>query len=598
MRRIAAVVVPRMLCEMVSPQQMGEGKAFGVVLCDVDETSKSFDTPRRGETTKLDAVSFEAQRLGIEPGDCVTQARARVADFQVYSIPRHHLKQRISTLADLALNYTPTVQIGSYGTERYDTVLLDVTAMGHLYDSEAHLGRDLVENVQALGHQCRVCIASGPRIAACLARYNAAATTPEASTKSPNSTIPTVSQHRATYETHKYVGPEQQGYQNAVLVVSTEMQPLLMHSLPIDALQMPHHLTEWFRKLGVRTVGQLRILPTTQLTARLGRNASDWLRLASGIDPTPLVAYHPTPVFVEQLHLEEHVYNSNTLVFCLNRLALRLSARLQAAHLALTGLHITLELDRSIASINDTAPSLSIVIQIPHALQRAQDLLSIVQRRIEQLTSSTGIKAPITAVSLQATHLTQHLSKQLSICGNARAPNEALALVLAELTSELGPERIGTLHLTPSHLADKSSTLRPPPANVSYPMSSQLPLTPSPPSTLQNTQITTPPALTRLLPTPVVLADAQLTIPCTTSIDQFDGIHMTTDRFDTRIDRVEWWLPNPVSRDYYRIWVSRTLPKNTRYDTHHGSSPTEDGALAWVFRDRTRGGVWLHGWFD
>ena len=59
-----------------------------------------------------------------------------------------------------------------------------------------------------------------------------------------------------------------------------------------------------FRRWGLRTLGDLAALPADDLAARLGRQETDWQRLARGEDTCPLVPAVPEERFEQSLDLE------------------------------------------------------------------------------------------------------------------------------------------------------------------------------------------------------------------------------------------------------------------------------------------------------
>jgi protein ImuB len=54
--------------------------------------------------------------------------------------------------------------------------------------------------------------------------------------------------------------------------------------------------------------------------------------------------------------------------------------------------------------------------------------------------------------------------------------------------------------------------------------------------------------------------------------------HVTTVSGPTRLE-AEWWTDEPLARDYYEV-------------------ATQEGGRYWLYRDRRRGGFYLHGVFD
>ncbi|HKQ70933.1 MAG TPA: hypothetical protein VJT73_16420, partial [Polyangiaceae bacterium] len=149
----------------------------------------------------------------------------------------------------------------------------------------------------------------------------------------------------------------------------------------------------------------------------------------------------------------------------------------------------------------------------------------------------------------------------------AEADPRAMAILLAELSSEIGAESLGILEIVSVHRPEAQTKLVPLEDVSAMPR-------------VQEASATGAPLPTRLLPTPVeltVMPGRGLTV----SIDNQLFSVLATDS-PLRIDQVEWWTSSPVCRDYFRAWLSS------------GKKNVE----AWVFTDRTTGRSFLHGYYD
>ena len=237
MRRVAAAVLPYLVAELgaeslsVTRGVQGarlELPAFAVVLVDRDEGG---DAESAKPSALLDAVSEEARRFGVRPGQSIAEACVLLARLTIVELPRARLRAALARVAEAALAFGATVSF-----ESPDTVWVDVSGAAHLFGGESALGAELASRVRALGHVVRVAVAGGPRIAQALARWSSAGSTRD---------------------------------ERSVTVIEAERTAAAMALLPIAALPIDEEQVAWFARLGVLTLGQLARDPTLG-----GRSAS------------------------------------------------------------------------------------------------------------------------------------------------------------------------------------------------------------------------------------------------------------------------------------------------------------------------------------
>jgi protein ImuB len=219
-------------------------------------------------------------------------------------------------------------------------------------------------------------------------------------------------------------------------------------------------------------------------------------------------------------------------------------------------------------------------------LSAAEDLLRALRAKIEPIE----LVAPVTAVELRLDGLVSKTHAQLDLSRHANVDPNALPTLLAELEASLGAERVGVLRSVDSHRPEAQSALVP--VAFSHTDVAQRGRTPT---CIRQPVLESPasrsdpwlhvPVPTRLLPEPlpvgrivrgeIVAIEHELYV-----IDRL--------RLDSRIDRVEWWTPAPVSRDYARAWVHTSGVRQGQRE--HGE--------AWIYLERATGQGFVHGWFE
>lgn len=248
-RRVVAVVLPKLLVELC-----GETKApLGVLLTD-EKTG-----PPDMERGMLMAVSDDARRYGVRPGQRVDEARRLVARLEVQNVALGVLRWALFRAASYVRPFGKTValQLGGPSTTEvfdgpFDTVWLEVSPADIArFGDEPGLLDAVGESVRRL-HVAHLAIADGPRLAQAIARWGSGPTQ------------------------HLVVPPGAAGKH-------------AMFPLPVRALPLPPDRWAFLLRVGVLSVGDLARLPEAEAQRRLGPGGPLARGLALGVDPTPLI---------------------------------------------------------------------------------------------------------------------------------------------------------------------------------------------------------------------------------------------------------------------------------------------------------------------
>ena len=130
----------------------------------------------------------------------------------------------------------------------------------------------------------------------------------------------------------------------ATLVVPPGTSPSFLAPIPVEALgeaHVPPELTDVWRRLGLRTLGQSAELPVADVLARFGTDGVVAHRLASGLDPRPLDARRPAPELSVFREIDPPAERVDLAAFVAKSLADELHAKLAADGLACT--HVLVE---------------------------------------------------------------------------------------------------------------------------------------------------------------------------------------------------------------------------------------------------------------
>ena len=189
---------------------------------------------------------------------------------------------------------------------------------------------------------------------------------------------------------------------------------------------------------GVRTCGQLALLPTDDVHARLGVFGV-WLQAcARGVDPRPLRTQPPDEIFEETLALEWPIDGLEPLSFVLPRLLDPLCAHLEARDRAAIVVRLALRLtDRQVHLRT---------IELPAPVRDARVLRTLLLLDLEAHPPHAGIDAITVGVDPAPGRITQH-----SLLRKALPSDDDRVALLARLTALMGEGRCGAPALVDTH---------------------------------------------------------------------------------------------------------------------------------------------------
>ena len=551
-RRVLALVLPELLCELAEQRllwgfQRSKAKPpLGVVLVSSAQPKQAEARAERAidATAKLSAVNESARRYGVREGQSIAEACALVAGLVIREVAQAEVLETLGCTAEVGLSLGATVTV-----EAPDTVCVDITGSAHLQGGELALACELANRVRGMGHSVRVAISDGPRLARAFAHWF----TPEAA------------------------DPEDRG----VCVVPSGRTVEAFSALPVTALPIAQETAAWFVRLGVFTVGELCALPKAALGSRLGEAAASVSELCAGRDRAPLVAYTPERTVSESSSWDEPVTGTEPLLFVLGGLVSRVSARLTGRGEAAHSLVLTLLYDPAIARFRGEKAEQVLRFKLAAPLHRADEMRRVLSARLAR----TKLAAPSLGMRLSIPKLLPAVPRQLelsqvlagvTVSASSAFSEDEIPVLIAELSAELGEEKVGTLKLVDSHRPEAKSKLSP----ASFE-----------PSALSNTKkarlrkaessfAELPGAPTRLLTEPCEL-HGPLRVGVSLAIDRslYTIEHL---RFEQRLDAVEWWGHAPVTRDYVRLWLQGAT----------------GGFEAVAFVDRSTGRRYLHALAD
>ncbi|MGE5358571.1 MAG: DNA polymerase Y family protein [Bacteroidales bacterium] len=192
------------------------------------------------------------------------------------------------------------------------------------------------------------------------------------------------------------------------------------------------------KRWGLKTVGELAMLPTVALSERLGQHGLAWQRVARGEEMMPLVPDEPEERFEASLELEWPIEGLQPLSFVFGRLFDELSTRLGARDRAAAVLHVELQLVTKQVERR--------TLQLPAPMREARVLRTLALLNLEAHPVTDGIDR----VTVRAEPVPGRVI-QCSLLTRAVPFPEQLSTLLARLSALMGDRRCGMAALVDSH---------------------------------------------------------------------------------------------------------------------------------------------------
>ena len=371
-------------------------------------------------TRRIAAVSLEAARLRLRPGQKATDAFALVPELIV---AEHEPEADAAALAELArwcVRFSPAVAI-----DAPDGLYLDVEGVAHLWGGEAELLADLRARLAANGLPFRLAIADTPGAAWALAHYGADGT-----------------------------------------IAPPGGQAELLGPLPPAALRLDADAAGQIERLGLRRIAQLAALPRAPLGRRFGAATLTRLDQALGRSAEALAFHRPPTPWFSRLSFAEPISAPEDMA----RVACDVSARLCAA-LEAKGQgarRFELAYHRLDGQVLAVTVGLSLAGRDPVRLGK------LFAPKLEALDPGFGIEV----VTLAAHEVEATGARQVRLDA-AQAAEDGLSPLVDRLTNRLGEGRVWRAEAAQSHVPELAVT-RAKPLAAAAPAPSWSPETPRP----------------------------------------------------------------------------------------------------------------------
>jgi DNA polymerase-4 len=233
--------------------------------------------------------SDEATRFRISSGIALRQAHHLCPEAVFLPLNEEPYHQAFQQVIEILDKFGPAVEISCLGK-----AFLDVSGTEQLFGPAESLARQVAREIfQKTGLQSQIGLA-GSKFVSGLAALSATCLDP--------------------------------------LTVETGEERSFLQPLPIELLPLSKAAVTWFKRLGLRAIGQVAGLPADAIAQQLGAEGRLAHRLANGIDESPVIP-RPKPALLEQeLWLESSTEAKDRLLTAAGDLLDGLSRQLKDRH--------------------------------------------------------------------------------------------------------------------------------------------------------------------------------------------------------------------------------------------------------------------------
>jgi protein ImuB len=539
---------------------------------------------RRGDMVRL--CSALAWRRGVRPGMPLAEATVLFRSEQEVMYAEHDPAADLKLLAKIAAwceRYSPLVGWETIPGGRKEllsalppasepeALYLDITGIGALFGGEEKLAENLLEEVICRGFTARVGIASTIGAAWALAAEEPDNDSSFREAKD----VPSPRYSGERVRVRGRVGTDSTPHPGPLPGVPGRGSDVDLTSvltpLPLTSLRLSDEHLATLGELGLTTIGQLLALPRQSLSSRFGPGLLLRLDQALGEASELIQPHHPPPAFQAEWLLEHPTQRREEVELILQQLVERVA--IQLAQRQAGAVRMACRLDVA----GHEPLSFTMGLYRPTASQK--HLLELVQMQLERLRLSGAVGRVGLSVLLTAP-LEIHQAQLFDDISLRSA--RARALLLDRLSSRLGAEAVLQPLLRAEALPERRARLVAVAGLKSRGAGEQ-----------RGRGAKKSPSLPRssapLLPChrPLLLLSPPQAIETTALAPDGPPVRFWHERREQRIarhwgpERIEtaWWRGRIVCRDYYRV-------------------ETITGQGYWLFRERRKGGWFLHGAFE
>jgi protein ImuB len=352
---------------------------------------------------RLVALDENAERLGLQIGQPLADARAMIPTLGVTDDDPAADAGLLAAIADWAERYTPLVALdGANG------LMLDITGCAHLFGGEEALIADLTRRIAEQGFPPQAAIADTPGAASAAARFTRLAVVP----------------HGGARE--------------------------MLTPLPLAALRLDGEIVSAMDRVGLKKIGQILDAPRAPLAARFGMDLIRKLDQALGYDEEAISPRRPPPAFIAERRFAEPISREEDIAATLSSLAATLATSLEAH--AEGARHLEFSLFRVDGLVTRIAVGAGRPIRAPKLI------LALFREKFVSLGDEIDAGFGFDMARLSVTVSAAADPTQIDLSGDAGAEADLDALI-DRIGARLGEESVSAIVTRESHIPERAEIL-------------------------------------------------------------------------------------------------------------------------------------------
>lgn len=362
------------------PAAVLDGKAPQQYVCSLNRHARQAGAEYR--MTKLEAEAIRQLRLS---------PRSHQSEAAAYAV-----------MLECAANFSPRIEDASADAQRdaARACVLDISGAGRLFGPPETLARRLREALHAAGFRASIAVSNN-------------------------------------YHTARMKA----GSSTGITVIPAGAEAESLAKLPIAALHLEPDDAETFAIWGIRTLGELALLPEVDLVTRMGQRALQYRALACGELPHTFQPIEPKFALEEFCDFESPVDQADSLLFVAARMIDCLVSRATARALSLASLTLRMALEGGRVHEREIKPALPSIDR--------KFLLKLLQLEI----AAHPPQAAVVSLTLAA-QAGQSSKVQLGLFVPPTPEPSRLDVTIARLKAIAGDGRVGSPRLEDSHRPD------------------------------------------------------------------------------------------------------------------------------------------------
>lgn len=372
-----------------------------------------------GGAIRLAAVTLEAQKAGLFPGQTLADARALAPEIVVHDHDPGGDAAALEALTDWCGRYTPWAAASGLETGGAAGLWLDVSGCAHLFGGEAAMLEDLTGRLARVGYTVRAGLADTTGAAWAAARFG-----------TPRKAV--------------------------TIILPPDEHPDALAPLPIAALRLPPDTLDALERLGLRRIADLAALPRAGLARRFGELPARRLDQALGEIDEPISPRAPAPVWRLRTAFPEALGREEDIAAAVRNLTEALCNRLARAERGARRLELCLY--RVGGRVDTVEAGTSRPMRDPDHLMR---LLKEQLDRLPEPPSmapdplSAAAEAMVETLTLAAVTSEPLQMAQTGLEGGRDRDPAALDQLVDRLSGRLGPDNVRRFAARESHLPER-----------------------------------------------------------------------------------------------------------------------------------------------